>query len=108
MTVVKVNIAEILDDSFYPGIIKFELTDIYGKRYIFTDKPVVLYFRGGTLMPAKIPCEGLLPCIVIHRSGNVVTIDTNIENIWVESDDEETVFDVSKENIFERSDNCGK
>ena len=96
MEEVKVNIVEILDDSFYPGIIKFELTDIYGKRHIFIDKPVVLYFRGESLLPPEIPYEGFLPCKVIQRSCDVVTIDTYIEKNWVESDDEVTVFVVSK------------
>ncbi len=106
MAEVKVNIVEIIDDSFYPGIIKFELTDIHGKLNIFTEKPVVLYFCGDTLMPAKIPCEGLLPCKIIHKSGDIVTINTYIEKNWVESDDEESIFVVSEENVFERSDNC--
>lgn len=106
MSEVKVNIVRIIDNSFYPGIIEFELIDINGKRHIFTEKPVVVYFRSETLLPLEIPCEGFLPCKVIQRSGNSVTIDTYIDNNWVESDNEETVFVVSEDNVFERGDNC--
>lgn len=99
MEFVKANILRIIDDSSYPTFIEFELTDIHGKRHLFQDKLPIVSCED----EVEPPCEGSIACKVINRSGNFVTIDTSFHDA-VESVDEETVFEVSADLVYEWKD----
>lgn len=99
MTEVKVNIVKIIDDSSYPTFIEFELVDIHGKHHLFRDKLPIVSFED----EIEPPCEGELGCKVIKKSGDVITIDTSVP--WdVDSVEEETIFEVSADLVFEWKD----
>ena len=96
----KVQIIEIMDDSFYPGICKAVLTDYYGKEHIIIDKPPVFGFELEEV--SEIPFESSMCCEMTQDLGDHVVIDID-DPFHFESEDALTVFTVSKSQIVEGS-----
>ena len=70
-----VNITEILDYSFYPGICRAELTDRDGTIHRFTDKIPV--FTSFDLTPEHtLPAPGIIRAEVLEEGGGWVKVDT--------------------------------
>lgn len=93
----KVQIVEILDDSFYPGICRAVLEDYYNHKHFFVDKVPVL---AGTHMDeiSKLPFEGYMRVEVISDFGDAVEINTEKPDD-IESEGGRYRFVVSKEKI---------
>lgn len=93
----EVQIIEILDDSFYPGICRAVLEDYYNKKHYFVDKVPVL---AGVHMDEifRLPFVGYIRAEIINDLGDAYEINTK------KPDDIETEngcyrFIVSKERI---------
>lgn len=93
-----VQIIEIVDDSFYPGICKAVLTDCSGQKHIILDKPPVFGFEIETI--DQLPFTASVSCELIDDLGDRVKIDTDIPD-HVESEEECHVFVVPRSSIVE-------
>ena len=71
----EVQIIEILDDSFYPGICKAVLEDCCNQKHYFVDKIPVLagVYRDEIL---KLPFSGYIRAEVINDFGDAIKINT--------------------------------
>ena len=71
----RVQIIEILDDSFYPGICRAVLEDYYNHKHFFVDKVPVL---AGAHMDdiLQLPYDGYIRAEVINDFGDTVEINT--------------------------------
>lgn len=94
----KVQILEILDDSFYPGICRAVLEDFYNYKHFFVDKVPVL---GGVHIDkiSHFPFEGYMRVTVINDFGDSVEINTQ-EPDDIESEEGCFRFIVSKDKII--------
>ncbi len=95
----EVQVIEILDDSFYPGICRAVLRDSYNQKHFFIDKIPVL---AGVHVDAisQLPFVGYIRVEVIRELGDAVEINTeNPDDI--ESEEGCYRFVVSKERIRE-------
>ena len=94
---VRVEITRVTDDSGYPDLVEFALTDIDGQRHIFRDKlPVV-----SAEYEVKPPCAGALRCHIIGETNSTYIIDTSFPD-YVDSVNEEYIFEVGKDRIIKR------
>ena len=93
----RVQIIEILDDSFYPGICRAVLEDYYNQKHIFIDKVPVL---AGVHMDdiLQLPYDGYVRAEVINDFGDTVEINTEKPDD-LESEAGCCRFVVSKEKI---------
>lgn len=71
----RVQIIEILDGSFYPGICRAVLEDYYNHKHFFVDKVPVL---SGVHMDdiVQLPYDGYVRAEVINDFGDAVEINT--------------------------------
>ena len=74
----KVMITKITDESF-PTFVEAVLTDYHGETHYFTDKlPIFSLER-----TPKLPCEGVIRCIIIQDNGETCLIDTSLpDGVW--------------------------
>ncbi len=93
----EVQIIEILDDSFYPGICKAVLEDYYNHKHFFVDKVPVL---AGVYIDeiSHMPFVGYIRVEIINDLGDAVEINTEKPDA-IESEDGCYRFVVSKEKI---------
>lgn len=93
----RVQIIEILDDSFYPGICRAVLEDYYNQKHFFVDKVPVL---AGVHMDdiLQLPYDGYVRAEVINDFGDTVEINTEKPDD-LESEAGCCRFVVSKEKI---------
>ncbi len=75
INICKIQILEILDDSFYPGICRAVLEDYYNHKHFFVDKVPVL---GGVHIDeiSQFPFEGYMRVEVINDLGDSMEINT--------------------------------
>ena len=75
---VKVTITKITDNSF-PIFVEAEFTDFYGETHCFSDKLPIFSLEHNP----KLPCEGVIRCIVIQDNGETCLIDTSLpDGVW--------------------------
>ena len=94
---VYVEITRVTDDSGYPDLVEFALTDIDGRRHFFRDKLPVVSIEDSVLPP----CAGALRCHIIGEKENSYLIDTSFPD-YVDSVNEEFIFEVVKDHIIKR------
>lgn len=93
----KVQIIEILDDSFYPGICRAVLEDYYNQKHYFIDKiPVFTCVNIDEI--TQLPFTGYIRVEIIKDLGNVVEINTEKPDD-IESENGGYRFTVLKEKI---------
>ena len=92
----KVKIIEIIDDSFYPGIVSAVLTDSSGKEHIILEKPPIFGFELSDV--EKLPFESSVCCEMIEDLGDHAVIDIDRPD-HVEAMDESHVFTVPKSSL---------
>ncbi|MCR5121254.1 MAG: hypothetical protein K6B74_02415 [Ruminococcus sp.] len=92
---VYVEITRVTDDSGYPDLVEFALTDTDGRRHIFHDKLPVVSAED----EVKPPCAGALRCHIIGEKENSYLIDTSFPD-YVETDGEEYIFEVVKDLVI--------
>lgn len=97
MVYCKVQIIEITDSSFYPGICKAIFTDYYGKTHIIVDKPPIFGFEIEN-KKYEFPFEAVIRCEILDDMGNCIVIDTEHPD-YIESQEELHVFKVNKKMI---------
>ena len=92
----KIQIIEIIDDSFYPGICKAVLEDYTGKSHVFVDKLPMFGFERYEI--SSLPVEGAMRVELISDFGESVEIGTDIPD-HIEAEDGSCKFIVSKKLI---------
>ena len=92
----KVKIIEIVDDSFYPGIVSAVLTDSSGKEHIILEKPPIFGFELSDV--EKLPFESSVCCEMIEDLGNLAVIDIDRPD-HVEAEDGSHIFTVLKSSL---------
>lgn len=93
----KVEIIEILDKSFYPGICRAVLEDYYNHKHFFVDKiPVLADVNMDEIL--NLPFEGYIRVEIINDLGEVVEISTEKPDD-IESENGSYKFIVSKRKV---------
>ena len=92
----KVKIIEIVDDSFYPGIVSAVLTDSSGKEHIIFEKPPIFGFELSDV--EKLPFESSVCCEMIEDLGDHAVIDIDRPD-HVEAEDGSHIFTVPKSSL---------
>ncbi len=92
----KVKIIEIVDDSFYPGIVSAVLTDSSGKEHIIFEKPPIFGFELSDVR--KLPFESSVCCEMIEDLGDLAVIDIDRPD-HVEAEDGSHIFTVPKSSL---------
>ena len=93
----EVQIIEILDDSFYPGICRAVLEDYYNQKHYFIDKiPVLAGVHVDEIL--KLPFAGYIRVEVINDLGDAIEINMEKPDD-IESEKGCYKFVVSKEKI---------
>lgn len=97
MSECKVQIIEILDDSFYPGICRAVLKDYYNHKHFFVDK-IPIFTSAYMEEISQLPFEGHIRVEIINDLGDAVEINTEKPDD-IESEAGCYRFVVSKERI---------
>lgn len=97
MVYCKVQIIEIIDSSFYPGMCKAAFTDYFGKTHIIVDKPPIFGFEIED-KEYEFPFEAVMSCEIIEELDDCIVIDTEYPD-YIESQEELHIFKVKKKLI---------
>ena len=97
MVYCKVQIIEIIDSSFYPGMCKAAFIDYFGKTHIIVDKPPIFGFEIED-KEYEFPFEAVMSCEIIEELDDCIVIDTEYPD-YIESQEELHVFKVNKKMI---------
>ena len=98
-----VQIVEIIDDSFYPGMCRAVIEGVYGKKHVILDKPPIFGFD--LEKAGKPPFEGSIRCELVQELGDQVVIDTENPD-HIESEEGDHVFTISKSHVSIRQNHC--
>jgi hypothetical protein len=97
MSAVRVSITRYLSDDPQPGWIECRLSDVWGREWIFEDKPPI-FSECYLSVEDTYPRPGVIRCEIVGRRWDadgreIVTVDTETPD-HVESTTGETRFDV--------------